>query len=80
MFGSSVAFDSLYGRLPMTTRGRYSDLTNTNGNTFTEIVVNTKCGFVSIRAEVAIYSLKTQYSRNTVESPVYCKYYHGDRR
>lgn len=80
MFGSNVAFDSLYGRLPMTTRGRYSDLTNTNGNTLTATVANIKRVFVSIRAEVSIYSLKTQYSCNTVELTVYCKYYHGDRR
>jgi len=59
MFGSNVAFDSLYGRLPMTTRGRYSDLTNTNRNVFTETVVSIKRGVVSVRPDVSIYSLKT---------------------
>ena len=70
MLGSNVAFDSLYGHLPMTTRGRYSDLTNTNRNTFTEIILSIICGFVSMWAEMVIYSLKAQYSRNTVEPSV----------
>jgi len=80
MFGSNVAFDSLYGRLPMTTRGRHSDLTNTDRNIFTEITPSIIRGFVSTWAKNSTYSLKTQCGCNTVEPAGDYKYYQGDRR